>query len=67
MSPHGRLSMKIKRLRREKKWSQATLAKAAGVSREYLARLELGHHDPSLTTLQRLARALGVKVTELLR
>jgi hypothetical protein len=34
--------------------------------REYLARLESGQHNPSLVTLQKLAKALGVPVTELL-
>ena len=35
-------------------------------SRTLLTRLELGQHDPSLSTLVRLAKALRVSVTELL-
>jgi transcriptional regulator with XRE-family HTH domain len=31
-----------------------------------VARLEIGRHDPKLSTLKRLAKALGVPVTELL-
>ena len=38
----------------------------AGLSRTFLTRLELGQHDPSLSTLVRLAKALRVSVTELL-
>jgi transcriptional regulator with XRE-family HTH domain len=38
----------------------------AGLSREYVARLETGQHNPSLATLQKLAKALGVPVTALL-
>ena len=45
--------------------SQAGLAEKSGVSREYIARLELGHQDPTLGTMQKLAKALKVKVTEL--
>jgi transcriptional regulator with XRE-family HTH domain len=46
--------------------SQADLADKSGVSREYIARLETGHHDPSLSTLVKLAKALKVKPGELL-
>ena len=45
--------------------TQAELAAKAGISRGYLARLETARQDPTLTTLERLARALGVKVTRL--
>jgi len=36
------------------------------VTREYIARLETGRHDPPLSTLERLAKALKVKVGRLL-
>ena len=58
--------MKLKWLRTQRKMSQADLAAKADLSREYVARLETGHHDPPLSTLQRLAKALKVKVTKLL-
>ena len=45
--------------------SQADVAKASGVSREYIARLELGQQDPTLGTMRKLAKALKVKVGEL--
>jgi transcriptional regulator with XRE-family HTH domain len=48
-------------------WTQAQLAKRAKVARSYLAQLEAGHKEnPSLPVLRRLAKALGVPVTELL-
>jgi predicted transcriptional regulator len=46
--------------------SPAGQAEKSSVSREYIARLETGHHDPSLSTLMKLAKALKVKVEELL-
>jgi transcriptional regulator with XRE-family HTH domain len=47
--------------------TQVQLAKKAKVPRGYLAKLETGHaKNPSLDVLKRLARALGVPVTELL-
>ena len=58
--------MNLRKLRRKRGMSQAALATKAGYSREYIARLETGHHDPSLSTLTKLAKALGVPVTALL-
>jgi len=49
--------------------TQEALAKASGVSRAYLSRLEMGprlemgRHDPPLSRLRKLAKALGVKVS----
>jgi len=47
--------------------TQEQLANAVGVSRGYLSRLEMGRHDPPLSLLRRLAKALKVDVTELVR
>jgi transcriptional regulator with XRE-family HTH domain len=61
-----RLAMKLKRLRATKGWTQQQLAQHARVSVGYIARLETGHYDPKLSTLRKLAKALGVPVTALL-
>jgi transcriptional regulator with XRE-family HTH domain len=58
--------MRLKRLRVTKKMSQAALAKRAGLTREYVNKLEAGKQDPSLTTISALAKALGVPATALL-
>jgi len=60
-----RFAMRLKRLRAQRKMSQAGLAEKSGVSREYIARLELGQQDPTLGTMEKLAKALRVKVREL--
>jgi transcriptional regulator with XRE-family HTH domain len=57
--------MKLKKLRKSRGLTQAALAQKAGISREYLARLEMGRHDPHLSRLRKLAKALRVKVSEL--
>ena len=49
-------------LRLQKGWSQAELAKRASTSQSYIARLELGNVDPQVSTVTKLARALGVPV-----
>ena len=47
--------------------TQVQLAKKAGVTQAYIAKLEAGDKaNPTLDVLKRLARALGVPVTYLL-
>jgi len=65
--PLPTIGMKIQRLREKRGLTQEALAKKTGLSRGYLARLESGRHDPSLSTLEKIAKALGVKTWELLR
>jgi len=57
---------RLTRFREERGLSQTELAAKARISREYLWRLEAGRQDPTLGTLEKLAKALKVKVTELL-
>jgi DNA-binding XRE family transcriptional regulator len=52
--------------RKAKKLTRYALAKAAGISQVYVRKLEEGRSDPTVGMLQRLAKALGVPVTELL-
>jgi transcriptional regulator with XRE-family HTH domain len=61
-----RMVMRIRRLRDERQLTQEQLAHKAKISLGYLARLETGRHDPKLSTLRKIAKALGVPVTELL-
>jgi transcriptional regulator with XRE-family HTH domain len=61
-----RFGKRLQRLRTSRGLTQEQLAVTAGLSRTFLTRLELGQHDPSLSTLVRVAKALRVSVTELL-
>ena len=60
-----RFAKKLKALRHARGWTQEELAQKSGINRGYLARLETGYHDPTLTTVQILARALRVKIARL--
>ena len=60
------LAKRLKDLRAERGLTQAALAKRAGLTLGYVARLEIGMHDPQLSTLQKLAKALGVKPSQLI-
>jgi XRE family transcriptional regulator, regulator of sulfur utilization len=67
MTPTPRqIGMKLRKLRATRGMSQTALAKKARISREHLSRLEAGRYDPSVGVVQRLAKALGVPLMELL-
>ena len=58
----------LKALREEKGLTQDALAKRATLTKPYISQLESGaRKHPSLPALQRLAKALGVPPTELLK
>ena len=67
MSPTPKqMGKRIRTLRKRLRLSRQELATKAHVSREYIRKLEAGGYDPTVGTLQRIAKALGVPVTELL-
>jgi len=65
MTRHERFVMRLKKFRAARGMTQEALALKAGISRTYIARLELGQQDPSLGTLEKLAKALKVTVGRL--
>ena len=66
MTPR-QMGQRIRRLRKTKGWSQYVLAREAGISREHIRRLEAGTSDPTLGMLTKLARALRVTLTDLVK
>jgi len=57
----------LSKARKRANLTQAALAKKVRVHQVTIARLETGERRPSVRLLQRLVKALGVPVTELLR
>lgn len=60
------LGYRIRQLREDKNVSQRQLALMTGTSRSYLWKLEGGKADVGIDVLCRIARALGVKVRDLI-
>jgi transcriptional regulator with XRE-family HTH domain len=56
---------KLKRQRTRRALTQAQLAERAGVSTATVARIERNEIEPRMTTLSKLAQALGVDPAEL--
>lgn len=62
-----RLGRKIRDLRRQRQWRQIDLAAHAELSKTHVCELELGKREVGLKTLERLAQALDVKISELMK
>jgi len=67
MAPVERMAMRVKAWRERRGLTQEQLAEKAGISRGFLARLETARHDPKLSTLEKIAKALKVDIAKLLK
>lgn len=61
-----RLADRLRQLRKERGLSQKELARRAQIANTTLCDIEAGRMEPSVRTLIRLARALGVDLNSLL-
>ncbi len=57
----------IHRLRLERGLTQEVLSGLAGIARSHLAMIEAGAKDAAVDTLWRIADALGLRLSELMR
>ena len=62
-----KLGLNLKRIRTKKKMSQGDIARALEVHRAYVSGIETGKRNPTLATIEKLANALGVTASELLK
>lgn len=58
--------MKLKKIRNKKGLTQKQLAAKAGIDERTIRYLEKGEKSPTLSTLTKIAKALNLKVTNLL-
>lgn len=63
----ARLGKRIRRLRKERNWTQEYLSQHSGLGSVYLSRLENGQKEPGLRTLEILANAFDLSPSQLLR
>ncbi len=67
MSSGIKLGQNLRKLRLKKKMSQVDLATALSVDRAYISNIENGRMNPTLSTLEKIAGALGVSTSELVK
>jgi len=58
---------KLREARLKKKLSQGDVARILGVHRSYISGLERGRRNPSLLTVHKVAKALGISTNELMK
>jgi transcriptional regulator with XRE-family HTH domain len=61
------IASNLRRLRKSKGLSQEALADLAGIHRTYVGCVERSEKNISIDSLERLAKALNVEVSELVR
>lgn len=60
------IGQRLREIRRAKNLSQDDIAKATGLVRPYISRVENGHIVPNIDTLQKCAAALGMQLYQVL-
>jgi transcriptional regulator with XRE-family HTH domain len=66
IEPAQAFGVVLRRLRKAKGLTQETLGLEADVQRNFISLIELGQNQPTITTIFRLASALGVKPSKML-
>ena len=66
MDVRHRLAANTRRLRKERRLSQEALADEARLDRTYVSGIERVTKNPTVTVVERLARALGCRLCDLL-
>lgn len=62
-----KLGKNLKRIRTEKGISQGDIARALDVGRSFITNIENGKTNPTLATIAKIAKAIGVTATDLLK
>ncbi len=60
------IAANLKAIRNQKGLTQADVAEKAGLSANFYARIERSEQQPTIETLEKITKALGVKSSEIL-
>ncbi len=62
-----KLGQNLRRIRTKKAISQTRIAKELGIDRAFISNIENGKTNPTLSTIAKLAKAVGVSIDELIK
>jgi transcriptional regulator with XRE-family HTH domain len=63
----NQLAANVKRIREQKNMTQGDLCRATGLDRAYVSNIESGNKNPTLATIEKIAKALGISSSDLLK
>ncbi len=66
MEIRRQLGLNVRRIRKERGWSQEELAFESGLHRTYISGIERGARNPTVLVIEKLAEALSVTPAHLL-
>jgi transcriptional regulator with XRE-family HTH domain len=66
IDPSAAFGIVLRRLRRQRGLTQEALGLEADVQRNFVSLIELGQNQPTITTVFKLAAALGVKPSKIM-
>lgn len=66
-SESQKLGQNLKRIRTEKGISQGQIARTLKTDKGFISNIENGKTNPTLATISKLAKAIGVQVGELMK
>lgn len=66
VTPHAAFGRALRKLRQAAGLSQEQLGLESGVQRNFISLIETGQNQPTITTIFKLAGALGVKPSKLI-
>ena len=66
-NPAKKLGENIRRIRLAKEMTQGDLCRKLGFDRAYMSNVESGKKNPTLSTIERIAKALVVSIEELIK
>lgn len=61
-----KLGMNLKRIRTEKGISQGSIARMLKIDKAFISNIENGKTNPTLATIEKIAKALGIPVNKLI-
>jgi len=62
-----KLGRNLKRIRTEKGISQGDIVRSLGMDRAFVSNIENGKTNPTLATIAKLAKAIGVPIEDLIK
>jgi transcriptional regulator with XRE-family HTH domain len=59
--------VRVAQLRHSRRWAQVDLVAESGLDRSYISKIENGHTDVTISTIEIIATSFGMTVSQFMR